>query len=100
MVVCLLRGVGGGWSLCFGHFGGEGVVGVGVCGVVSSRFFAFFGGCSVGMGGKGWWWVYLFVVVVVRFRVVGMVGDRAGSETSLEVGWVCLLRRERVRVAG
>ncbi len=54
MVVCLLRDVDGGWNLRFGHFGGERIVGVGVCGVVSSRFLAFFGGFCVGIGGEGW----------------------------------------------
>ena len=97
--MCLLRDEFGGLILCFGPFGVESVVGVGVCGVVSSLFLAFFGGFCVEMGGEEWGWVCLSVVVVVRFRVVGMVDGRVGSGMSLEVGWVCLLRRERVREA-
>jgi hypothetical protein len=90
----------GGLILCFASFGVVGVVCVSVCGVVSSFCLAFFfGGFCGGMGGEEWRWVCLSVVVVVRFRVVGMVGGRVGSGMSLEVGWVCLLRRERVRGA-
>ena len=37
------------------------------------------------------------MVLVVRFRVVEMVGGRVGIGLSLEVGGVCLLRREGVR---
>ena len=40
------------------------------------------------------------VVVDVRFRVVGMVGVGVSSGVSLGVGWVFLLLRGRVRVAG
>ena len=98
--MCLLRDEFGGLILCFGPFSVERVVGVGVFGVVSSLFLAFFGGFCVEMGREEWRWVCLSVVVVVRFRVVGMVGVRVGSDMSLEVGWVCLLRRERVREAG
>ena len=72
----------------------------GMCGVVSSLFLSFFGGFCVDMGGEERRRVCLSVVVDVRFRVVGMVGDRVCGGTSLEVGWVCLLQRERVRVAG
>ena len=42
----------------------------------------------------------MYVVVVVRFRVVGMVGGRVGSGMSLGVGWVFLLWRRRVLVVG
>ena len=94
--MCILRGEVGGLILCFESFGVVRVVDVGVCGVVSSLFLAFlFCGFCGGMRGGEWRWVCLYVVVVVRFRVVGIVG-RVGSGMSLEVDWVCFLRRERV----
>ena len=95
----LLRDEVGGLILCFGRFGVEWVVGVGWRGVVSSFFLAFFGGLCDDKGGE-WRWFCVYVVVGVRFRVVGIVGGGVGSSMSLGVYWVLLLLRERVRVAG
>ena len=50
-IVCFLSGESGGLFLCFEGFGGVRVVGVGVCGAVSSfRLAFFFCGCCGGIG--------------------------------------------------
>ena len=92
-----MRVVVGGWNLCLGLCGVEWVVGVGVYGMVSSHFLAFFGGFCVDMGGEGWWWVWLLVVVDGLLRVVSILGGEAGGVVSLGAGWVCFLWYEWVR---
>ena len=86
----------GGWNLCFGHFGVRCVVVGGVGGVVLSHVLAFFRELCVGIGGRG---IRLLLVVDGLFRVVGILGGRAGGGVRLGVGWLYFLRREWVRGA-
>ncbi len=96
--VCFLSGEGGGFILCFEGCGVVKVVGVGVCGAVSSLLLAFFFcGCCGGIGEGESWWVCISLVTVFLFRVEGVDGCRVFGAVSWEVGRVCLLRREGVR---
>ena len=70
-----------------------------LCVLVTSLPLAFFDGfCDVLGWGCTLSWV--FSVVGVRFRVVGMVVWGVGSGMTVGVGRVFLLMSERVRVAG
>ncbi len=96
--VCFLSVESGGFILCFEGFGVVRVVGLGVCGAVSSfRLAFFFCGCCgrIGEGESGW--ICISLVTVFLFRVEGVGGCRVFGAMSWEVGRMCLLRRERVR---
>ena len=97
-IVCFFSGESGGLFLCFEGFGGVRVVGVGVCGAVSSfRLAFFFCGCCGGIGEEESGRVCISVVTVFLFRVEGVGGCRVFGAMSWEVGRVGLLRREGVR---